>query len=404
MKFNCRSDAPGRDREDRTNNVVLVLSVIPNYRQSVMSALALDLGPTLQVYTGKASFDPTVRLGVTLGNRLTQVRNSYLVGRRLLWQRGVFVAAVRADVAILELNPRILSAWAIAVCRRLRRRPTVLWGHAWPRKGQRSWTGILRRPMWALADVILAYTVSDAADLRKASRKPVVAAPNALYESVDAGDGSWRGGGTTAFLFVGRLIGEKKPSLLVNAFALAVRELGPTARLILVGDGPLRKPLEQLSEKLGVRDVVEFWGELSGPADLRPLYERSLASVSPGYAGLSLTQSLWFGVPMVIARDEPHAPEISMALDGDNVVFVESDSADQLAAALVTLAMECDSWIARRPRIATDCVTSYSVDAMASGILAAIDLAQARRSASAHRMSRMLACLAQSCIRRPRRR
>lgn len=377
-----RGKAATGHTDRQASSVALVQSALPGYRQGVMTALAEDLGSTLHVYSGECQFESTVRLGVDLGDRLTRVHNSYLGGRRLLWQHGVFRAGVGADTAILELNPRILSVWAISLCRRLRRRPTVLWGHAWPRVGRESWTRGLRRPLWALADVILAYTANDAEDLRVASGKPVVAAPNALYAFADAGNGSWTGGKAAGFIFVGRLVAAKKPALLIRAFALAAPELGQSSRLILVGDGPLRKQLQGLSQELGLQDAVEFRGALSRPADLKPLYESSLASVSPGYAGLSLTQSLWFGVPMVIARNEPHAPEISVAVDGENSLFVESDSVDHLAAGLLRVVAEREHWIARRSSIATHCAAEYSVEAMASGFLAAIDLARKRRPAS----------------------
>ncbi len=88
---------------------------------------------------------------------------------------------------------------------------------------------------------------------------------------------------------------------------------------------------------------------------------------------------------MVVARDEPHAPEISIAVDGENALFVESDSVDELAAALVRMAMEREAWIARRQKIAADSVNEYSVEAMASGFLAAIELARTRRRGCSHR-------------------
>lgn len=360
------------------DTVILIQSALPAYRQRVMRALAEALGPRFQVYSGESQFESTVRLGVTLGESLKRVNNSYLAGRRLLWQRGVFKAGVRADIAILELNPRILSVWAVALCRRLGGRATILWGHAWPREGRKSWTRIFRRPLWALADVILAYTSNDAESLRLASHKPVVVAPNALYTSAEAGDGAWAGGTTPSFISVGRLVEQKKPTLLLRAFATAAAELGASSRLILVGDGPLREPLERLSAELGIRESVEFRGPLSGRDELEPLYERALASVCPGYAGLSLTQSLWFGVPMVIARGEPHAPEISIAVEGENTLFVQSNSVDSLAAALVKVAVDRDRWIARRSSIAKKCVDGYSVEAMTSGFLDAISLAQDR--------------------------
>ena len=57
-----------------------------------------------------------------------------------------------------------------------------------------------------------------------------------------------------------------------------------------------------LALDLGIdRDVI-FYGHVSEPSELRSVYGASVASLSPGYVGLSVTQSLGFGVPMIVSR------------------------------------------------------------------------------------------------------
>ena len=103
---------------------------------------------------------------------LTLVDNVFLWKRRLVWQRGVVRPLLAADVAILELNPRILSNWLILAGRRLRRRPTVLWGHAWSRSGARSRTDRIRDVMRRLGNVILVYTERQKQELLAYRRAP----------------------------------------------------------------------------------------------------------------------------------------------------------------------------------------------------------------------------------------
>jgi len=86
--------------------------------------------------------------------------------------------------------------------------------------------------------------------------------------------------------------------------------------------------------------------------------------VSPGYVGLSLIQSLGFGVPMLIARDEPHAPEVEAAVEGENSFMFESDSVSALAELLVTMADDRASWLARRPALAESARRTYSIENM----------------------------------------
>src|SRR5207248_11625357 len=120
-------------------------------------------------------------------------------------------------------------------------------------------------------------------------------------------------------------------------------------------------------------DRIRFLGEITDFEELRRVYGTALASVSPGYVGLSLTQSLWFGVPAIIARDEPHSPEIEAARKDFNSLFIESDSVDALSDALVRVENDRDAWLARRPEIARDCATRYSVESMIDPIVKLVE-------------------------------
>ena len=133
------------------------------------------------------------------------------------------------------------------------------------------------------------------------------------------------------FIYVGRLIQEKKPRLLIEAFERASRNLPANTRLIIGGDGPERTSLEATCRTCACRDRVEFTGHVSDRHELLKLYSSAIASVSPGYVGLSVTQSFSHGVPMIIAKEEPHSPEIEAAIEGENCVFFASDDADDLA-------------------------------------------------------------------------
>jgi glycosyltransferase involved in cell wall biosynthesis len=66
-------------------------------------------------------------------------------------------------------------------------------------------------------------------------------------------------------LFLGRLVSEKGFDVLLHALALLAKQPDPLhPRLLVVGDGPLRQPWQQLAQKLGVADQLEFRGALSG--------------------------------------------------------------------------------------------------------------------------------------------
>ena len=64
---------------------------------------------------------------------------------------------------------------------------------------------------------------------------------------------------STDVLFAGRLIHEKRVDLLLNAIAVAKKEI-PTITCAIIGDGPERGLLEDLAVKLGVEENVIFTG------------------------------------------------------------------------------------------------------------------------------------------------
>ena len=94
--------------------------------------------------------------------------------------------------------------------------------------------------------------------------------------------------------------------------------------------------------------------------------------VAPGYVGLSLIQSLGYGIPMLIARDEPHSPEIEALAEGENGSLFASDSPDSLAGALVEMVAERQLWLSRREAIAEQVRSTYTVEHMVAAFASAI--------------------------------
>lgn len=73
-----------------------------------------------------------------------------------------------------------------------------------------------------------------------------------------------RGNKGPIILGMGRLIRVKRFDRLLEAFA-GLHRLHPRARLVILGDGPLRSELENLADELDVQNVVSFPGFQSNP-------------------------------------------------------------------------------------------------------------------------------------------
>ncbi|MEE6263826.1 glycosyltransferase [Plantactinospora sonchi] len=83
---------------------------------------------------------------------------------------------------------------------------------------------------------------------------------------------------TPRILHVARLVEKKGTADLLRAFAV-VRRAVPDAHLVIVGDGPLRDPLEALARELDLGAAVRFLGAQPHTETLRQLREARLVCV-----------------------------------------------------------------------------------------------------------------------------
>ena len=336
-----------------------------SYREEFVAEL-LRRRPDVALYCGSAHFDPTVTLSSAIALKSKPLKNRFFCRRRLLWQSGAVRAGIRPSCAVLEFNPRIISVWVLLAVRGLLRKRSILWGHAWPRKGSQSRTAVIRQGMARLADGVLVYTPRDREELARAVRCPVYVAPNAVCsrKSVTLVPGS-----ATDVLQIGRLVSGKRPLLTVEAWAKVCDDM-PDSQLVFVGTGPLAQEVLQYAQSLDISERIQMRGHISDPKVLAVIFANSLCSVSAGYAGLSITQSFSQGVPALIADNEPHSPEIAIATEGNSKYFRAGDPSD-LARGIIEFWSARQVWLDRRGEISGETLRDYSVETMADGFLTA---------------------------------
>jgi glycosyltransferase involved in cell wall biosynthesis len=130
-------------------------------------------------------------------------------------------------------------------------------------------------------------------------------------------------------LAAGRIVPQKRFDLLLDAFA---RIADKEARLVILGDGPLRPSLEARAQALGIADRVEMPGYTADV--LARLRDSDLFVLSSDYEGLPavIVEALASGVPVVTTDSFLAAREM---LDGTgSCAVVPIGDADALAAAI----------------------------------------------------------------------
>lgn len=123
---------------------------------------------------------------------------------------------------------------------------------------------------------------------------------------------------------VGRLAEIKRQDLLIRAFGRLLHSV-PSARLLLVGDGPLRASLEELTSELNLKNSVHFTGYRDDRERLlRAMDIFAITSRSEGMP-LSVLEAWAAGVPVVAA----HVGGLPELIDeGRTGILVPSDDPD----------------------------------------------------------------------------
>lgn len=326
--------------------VLIVQRIVPHYRIKFFEKLAacsrFDLtvaygdaprGGFLKSYTDAESFRNLYLGNVFLGSQGETV-----------WQSGVasLLCSECFDVVIAEMNPRILSNVIMCLRLRIRGRPFIWWGHGLSNHSS-FWSRLsdqIKRLLCVLSSATICY------DEKRAERLVSLGIPlQKLFVAHNSIDTEFIGQllhqynhlPRTRILYTGRLIPEKKVSLLLEGFALAFPHLPAETKLTIIGDGPERAALESQAQSIGIASKVQFLGEITDESLLSQYFLSSLLSVSPGYIGLAAIHSMAYGVPVVVADSEPHSPEIAALKVGFNGLMFRSDDAVSLSKALCGL-------------------------------------------------------------------
>jgi glycosyltransferase involved in cell wall biosynthesis len=141
------------------------------------------------------------------------------------------------------------------------------------------------------------------------------------------------GGHLQTVVCVSRLSYEKGVDVLLQSWRLVHKEL-PQARLLIVGDGSLKRQLLRMVEALEIAECVEFTGERDDiPAQLR----RSSIAVSPSrHEGMpnAVLEAMACGLPCVATRVSGSEDIIEQGVNG---LLVEIEDYQGMARALLTL-------------------------------------------------------------------
>lgn len=263
------------------------------------------------------------------------------------------VKEYRPDVVLLEHGASLDFAWTMLVMKSWVGIPHVLWTHGINRRDlfmrSRSLASAARWVQLQLADGILCYDSNSADDLRsRLPRKTIGVAPNST-DTADlaarrrrlAGERQAlrRRSGMKAKYYVvtlGRLIKSKAFHVAVRVVSiLRKRELD--VGLIVIGDGPELKTIREVADGQGLfqGQNCHLLGEVTDSQQLVEALACADICVNPGTLGLSVTDCMAAGVPIVafspLESGPYHGPEVTYVEEGTSGWLVRDHSDQALA-------------------------------------------------------------------------
>jgi glycosyltransferase involved in cell wall biosynthesis len=135
---------------------------------------------------------------------------------------------------------------------------------------------------------------------------------------------------------IGGMVAWRNQSTLVKALRI-LRDRGIDARLLLVGDGPMRRTLEVLTAQLQLQPWVTFLGYQT---DLSQFYNRIEVYVNPAFGeafGIANIESMLESKPVVLAAAGSHPELIEHGVSG---LLYRARDPQSLAGQLTELAID----------------------------------------------------------------
>lgn len=308
--------------------VVLLEAGIPSYRNFLFTFLNDHpaISDLLIVHTGK------IYNGKDGSYKDSKVK--FVGSNKLGFHLGIFNYLRDADLIISSYNLRIISCWL----------PILIWSKKWIFWGkglgqvETSLVLSLRKLTARKAKYILVYNEQKKKEMvNKLAIEPekVIAYQNTIKitnpQNFDSEEKKY-------FLYFGRLQERKGLKELISVYKKYVDRVGNSKfKLRLVGNGEFKATLQEEVERLGLKDLVEFYPGVYDDDAIAEHFKHAKLYVSPFNVGLAIINSFAYGVPVLTCKEPQVGPEFSY-LNDDNSFVV--DNVDEFTDVFVSSEIE----------------------------------------------------------------
>lgn len=337
-------------------------NIAPHYRDPLWRVLVSTTDFEIHFFFGEPrkngirSIDFNNLFWLDYKNRIHILRNRRIKGL-LIWQKDVIreILSNRWESFMFLGDMYIISTWIAVVLAKIRNKKVYYWTHGIYGNENRLKL-FIRRQFLMLADKLLLYgnhskslMIKNGFDEEKLHvvfntldyyrhfqlRNEVINSD--FYRTRNY----FKNYKLPILIFIGRLTENKKLDLLVKAVVELNAEKN-RLNLILVGDGPVKSSLENLTTELN--GTFKFYGESYDEQELGRLISNASVCVSPGNIGLTAIHALSFGTPVITHNNfNNQMPEFEAIDNGINGAFFEENDLGSLKKTIA-------DWLNRHPQ------------------------------------------------------
>jgi glycosyltransferase involved in cell wall biosynthesis len=264
------------------------------------------------------------------------------------WQHGAFrlISHFNPDLLILLGITGTLSNWILLLWSKAAGKKVIVWACGWDPQQPGSVASRLKRLLsriyFRLPDRLLLYSSKGASYLEGhgVSRKKMRICYNGLdIDGLEEQQEAIRRcarvlrsetvpNSAKLILYVGALVADKRVDDLLYAFSKIDQNRDPS-HLWIVGSGPNRDRLEQVSRELRLKNV-RFLGRIGD--EIESYFAAADFFVLPGHGGLAFNQAMYWGTPCVVS--EADGTEDDLVIDGETGFRFQLGNRDSLFTAL----------------------------------------------------------------------
>jgi glycosyltransferase involved in cell wall biosynthesis len=187
----------------------------------------------------------------------------------------------------------------------------------------------------AKTNVTIFHTVSEQSktDLESMGvKKRIIVIPNGIDPTPYSGNTAKK---QFQAIYVGRLVFYKNIDVIIDAFAIVTKKI-PTAKLLIVGDGPIKDSLSKKIQSLGLEKNIQLCGNVTEEQKIKLIQESSMLlnpSLIEGF-GIVVLEGFAAARPVLVSDTKPLSDLVADSVDG---FVLKSDDPQIWASKIITL-------------------------------------------------------------------